>query len=293
MQSKTKMVTGAAVLTILLLGVAPAIAQSNQGSSASVIIQMAQAAHDYAQNLLNIATTQSVDTTKAQALITQGDASLATAQSEMSSNPTQAVKDALTAMRDYRDAAQYLQSKLVDSIRDANQAEQLQNAIQRAEERVKELQTIVDKACSSSTAPKDVCTEVQNDLAQATTDIQQASGMVSSDPSGAIKPLKDAAKLLEQVHADLAKLADSMKTQKAVDYVQNVLEKRLSEVKDKVQKANLDPTLLAQVQQQLDQAQSLLDKAVQDFKAGNFTTGVQDAQQAMQLLQQIVTEIRK
>jgi tetratricopeptide (TPR) repeat protein len=254
---------------------------------------MAQAAHDYAQNLLAIAQQHSVDVTKAQSLIADGDKLLAQAQGEVSSNPAEAAQDALKAMRDYRDAAQYLQSTLLDSIKDANLAEQLQNYIQRAQEMVKKLQTIVDKVCSSSTAPQDVCTEVQNDLTQATADIQQASGLVSTDPDGAMKLLKDAAKLLEQVHADLAKLADSAKTQKAIDYVQNELQKRLSEVKDMVQKANLDPTLAATVQGQLDHAQSLLDKAVQDFKAGNFTTGVQDAQQAMQLLQQIVKEIRK
>ncbi len=304
MQSKTKMITGAAVLSLLLLGVAPAIAEpntpatttttateANLGSSASLIIQMAQAAHDYAQNLLAIAQQHSVDVSQAQALIGQGDQLVAQAQGELSSNPGQAAKDALQAMRDYRDAARSIQSKLVESIRDSYQTTELQNAIQRVQGKLNEIQAIVTKVCSASSAPQDVCSDAQGKLGQAATDLQQASTMVTSDPSGAAKLVMSVVQLVKEVHADLEKLVDSTKTQRAIDYIQNVLEKRLAEVQQKVQNANLDPTLAAQVQAQLTQVQSLLTSALQDFKAGNFSTGAHEAQQAMQLLQQVVTEV--
>ena len=292
MQSKTKMVTGAAVLSLLLIGVAPAIAESSQGSSASVILQMAQAAHDYAQNLLTIAQQHSIDVSKAQALISQGDQLLTQAQSELTSNPTQAAKDALQAMRDYRDAARSIQANLVDFVKDSFRTERLQSAIKRAQDRAADIEKLLDKVCSVSTAPQDVCTDAKNALAQATTDLQQASRMAPTDPSGAAKLLADAAKLLGQVHTDIAKLADSVKAERALDYIQNKLQGRLNEISQMIQKANLPPALLQQVQGQLSQAQTSLTSAISDFKAGNFAMGVHDAQQAMQLLQQIVSEIR-
>jgi hypothetical protein len=309
------MLTGAAVLSLLLLGIAPAITAVSTTSTtstttttqapspaainaASVLIQMAQAAHDYANNLLTIAAAQQppIDLTQASNLIAQGDQSLAQAKGELNSNPSLAVQDALKAMRDYKEAAQYLQSKVVESVKDSYQAERLQNAIQRAEEKVTDLQSIVTKACNTSTAPnapQDICTDATTSLTSAMSDLQQASTMAPTDPSGAAKLLGDAAKLIGKAHADIDKLADARKTEKAIDYIQNKLDKRIADVQAMVQKANLSPDLLAKVQGQLTQAQTLADQALQDIKSGNFSTGAHEAQQSMQLLQQIVSEIRQ
>ncbi len=293
MHSKTKMVTGAAVLALLLIGVAPAIAASNQNSTTTLVIQMAQAAHDYAQNLLSIAQQHGVDVTRAQSLISQGDKDLAQAQNLVNSDPDQAAKYALSAMRDYRDAARNLQYNLVDLVRDATQEQRLREAIERHQERAKDLKTILDKACALASAPKDLCTEAQNDLATVTTDLQQASAKVSTDSDGAAKLIADASKLLGQTREDLAKIAQAIRTDRAIDYIQNVLQKRVDEVKEMAQKANLPPSVAQQVQQQLSQVQAGLTSAIQDFKAGNFKLGIHDVQQAMQLLHQIVTEIRQ
>jgi len=46
------------------------------------------------------------------------------------------------------------------------------------------------------------------------------------------------------------------------------------------------------LQTQIPQVQADLTAAKSAFQSGNFKTGISDIQQAMQLLQQIVTEIR-
>src|SRR5437016_9042171 len=113
MQSKRhSTIAGAAVLSLLLLGLVPVFAQSNdptQTDKATTIIQVAQAAHSYAEQLVGIAKQHQVNTTKAESLISLGDPLLSKAQSEVRTNATLSIKAAMTAMNYYRGAAEYIQ----------------------------------------------------------------------------------------------------------------------------------------------------------------------------------------
>ncbi len=120
------------------MGIVPVLAQPNQQSqtnSANTLIQLAQAAQGYAGQVLSIAQQQGVNVTKAQTLIAQGDQLLTKAQSEVSTNSTQAARDALGAMNAFRGAAQSLQSEVVVSVSIENQVHYLQTAIQRLQNR--------------------------------------------------------------------------------------------------------------------------------------------------------------
>ena len=74
-------------------------------------------------------------------------------------------------------------------------------------------------------------------------------------------------------------------------YIQNYAEKQLAKLQQEVAKMNSSATQ-QQYQQQLTQAQSLLDTAVQAIQSGNFDTGMHDAKQAMDLMQQVAQGIR-
>src|SRR5271169_5408247 len=121
MKSKPRtLIASAAVLSFLLIGIVPVVAQPNQNSqtsSAGALIQLAQAAQSYAGQLLTIAQKQGANVTAAQSLITQGNGLLARAQSVVSTNATQAGRDALGAMKDFRGAAESLQSGVVVSVK--------------------------------------------------------------------------------------------------------------------------------------------------------------------------------
>src|SRR3989454_6406259 len=162
MQSKRhSTIAGAAVLSLLLLGLVPVFAQSNdptQTDKATTIIQVAQAAHSYAEQLVGIAKQHQVNTTKAESLISLGDPLLSKAQSEVSTIAPLAIKDAMGAMHYYRGAAEYIQYALAGPSdhrtddRKADQLAYLRKEVHQAEARVDQLQTMLTKICSAQSS---------------------------------------------------------------------------------------------------------------------------------------------
>src|SRR5207247_8898689 len=145
----------------LLPRLLPVCAQSTETSQmdkATIIIQVAQAAHSYTEQLLGIAKQHQVNTTKAESLISLGDPLLSKAQSEVSTNATLAIKDAMGAMHYYRGAAEYIQYALAGPSdhrtddRKADQLAYLRKEVQHAEARADQLQTMLTKICSAQSS---------------------------------------------------------------------------------------------------------------------------------------------
>ncbi|MGA2199373.1 MAG: hypothetical protein ABSG45_05490 [Nitrososphaerales archaeon] len=303
MQSKPKtIIASAVVISFLVLGMVPVLAQPNQQSqtnSANTMIQLAQAAQGYAGQVLSIAQQQGVNVTKAQSLIKQGDQLLSQAQTEVSTNSTQAARDALGAMDAFRGAAQSLQSEVVVSVGIENQVHYLQTAIQRLQNRTSQLQTTVKNLCSSKNASASTCSDANTNVGKASADIAQAASLLGSITSSSTEAqidtisglLNDAASHMQQVASDINTLADAMKDAKGVQYVQTVLTPWLTQLQQMVQKANLTSSQAQQIQGQLSQAKGLLGTAIQSFQSGNFDTGLQQATQAQQLMALVVHEI--
>ena len=326
MSKRHSTIAGAAVLSLLLLGLVPVFAQSNtttQTDKATTIIQIAQAAHSYAEQLVGIAKQHQVNTTKAESLISQGDPLLSKAQSEVSTNATLAIKDAMGAMNYYRGAAEYIQYALAgpsdhrSDDRKADQLGYLRKEVQRAEERINQLQTMLTKVCSAqssttsgtpttttttttttstttASATTSACSDGQSNLGTAKSDLDQAATLLKSDNANVtsvIALFKDAQKHMSVVYADISQIANARRAHEAITYIQNYAEKQLANLQQEVAKMNSSATQ-QQYQQQLTQAQSLLNSAVQAFQSGSFDTGMHDAKQAMQLMQQVAQGIR-
>ena len=321
MSKRHSRIAGAAVMSLLLLGLVPVFAQSNEPSQtdkATTIIQVAQAAHSYAQQLVGIAKQHQVNTTKAESLISLGDPLLSKAQSEVSTNATLAIKDAMGAMHYYRGAAEYIQYALAGPSdhrtddRKADQLAYLRKEVQHAEARADQLQTMLTKICSAqssttsgattttttttttTSATTSACSDGQSNLGTAKSDLDQAATLLKSDNVNAtsvISLFKDAQKHMSAVYADISQIAKARRAQEAIAYIQNYAEKQLAKLQQEVAKMNSSATQ-QQYQQQLTQAQSLLDAAVQAFQSGDFDTGMHDARQAMQLMQQVAQGIR-
>jgi hypothetical protein len=77
----------------------------------------------------------------------------------------------------------------------------------------------------------------------------------------------------------------------AIQYIQNNLEPKIAQLQQYAQKANLSSSVMQQVQSLLTTAQGDLTSSIQAFQSGNFSVGVQDARQAMQLMIQAATLI--
>jgi hypothetical protein len=104
--------------------------------------------------------------------------------------------------------------------------------------------------------------------------------------------LKDSQTHLQQVYTDLSNLANDARDQKAVSFIQAVLLPGLTQLQTRVQDANLSSSVTQQDEEQLGQAQALLNDAVTSFQFGNFTGGVQQVQQAALLIQQVGQTLR-
>jgi len=294
MMSKTRSVFATAALVsipILLLGVSPILAQSSPSDQAAVAIQLAQAARAYAEQVVGIAQQHNVNVSQAQALISQGDQLLTKAQGEVSSNPSQATQDALGAMRDYHGAVQSLMSQFA-SLFQASTADKIaraKEAIARLQNRTALMQGMLTKLCGLPGASNATCADGQSNLSAALSDLSQASSLLSSpnpDFNTIISLVTDAMHHVYAAAADINNLATAAKEQKAIQYIQEYLEPRIAQLQQYAQQANLPPAILQQVQSLLSSAQSDLTSAIQAFQSGNFSAGVQYAQQAMQLMQQ-------
>ncbi len=303
MHKRQTSIAGAAVISLLLLGLVPVFAQSNEPSQtdrATTIIQVAQAARSYAEQLVGIAKQHQVNTTKAEYLISQADPLLSKAQSEVSTNATLAIRDAMGAMQGFRGAAEYIQSALMgpsehrNDDRKADQLGYLRKEVQRAESRTDQLQTVLTKLCSAQGASTSTCSDATSNLGTAKSDLDQAATLLRSDNANVtsvVSLFKDAQKHMSIVYTDINQLANARRAQEAINYIQNYLQKQLTKLQKVV--ANMSSSATQeQYQQQLTQAQTLLNSAIQAFQSGSFETGMHDAQQAMQLMQQVAQGIR-
>jgi cellobiose-specific phosphotransferase system component IIA len=305
MKSKpTTIIAGITVLALLLMGAAPVMASSNpppQTTQASALIQLAQAAQTYAQQVLAIAQKQGVNVANGTSLINQGDQLLTSAQSVLSTNSTQAAKDALGAMKDFRAAVNSLQSEVVVSVEIANQVQNLQTDLQRIQNRTNQFQTTVNKLCSNKNASASTCADANKNLGLASTDLTNAASQLkaitSTSTEAQIKAisslLQDAQTNLQQVSTDINSLANDARSQQAITYVQNTLDPRVTQIQQQAQKANITSSQRTTILGQLGQAQSLLTSAVQSFQAGNFNTGVGQVNQATGLMLQALGEIQQ
>ena len=304
MPKRITKIASAAVLSLLLLGLVPVFAQPNQPSQtdkATTIIQLAQAARSYAEQLVGIAQQHQLNTTKAEFLIGQGDPLLSKAQSEVSTNATLAIKDAIGAMHDYREAAEYIQSTLLAASSDhrsddhkADQVGYLVKEVQRAENRTDLLKTVLTKVCSAQGASTSICSDATTNLGTAKSDLDQALTLLKSNNANVtsiVSLFRDAQKHIQVVYHDISELVNARRAQEAINYIQNYVEKRLAILQKYVANMTSSPTK-EQYQQDLTQAQSLLDSAIQAFQSGNFDTGMHDARQAMQLIQQVAEGLK-
>jgi hypothetical protein len=319
MKSKPKtLIATAVVLSFLLMGIAPVVAQVNPSTSsasstsasttstsnsktnsANTLIQLAQAAQSYAGQVLTIAQKQGVNVTAAQSLINAGGLLLSQAQSAVSTNATLAAKDALGAMKDFKTAAQSLQSETVVSVRIENQVQYLQNEIVRIDNRTGQLQTTVTTLCSSKNASAAICSDAKTNLGQASSDTSQASTLLGSITGSSTETqitaiaglLTDANSHLKQVATDINQLANALRNDKAIQFIQTVLDPRAAQLQQQALKANITTSQRTQIQGQLGQAQTLLGTAITSFQSGNFSTGVQQTNQATQLVTQAAQEI--
>jgi hypothetical protein len=263
------------------------------------LIQLALAAQSYAGQVLTLAQKQGVSVTSAQSLINAGGVLLGQAQSAVGTNATLAAKDALGAMKDFKTAAQSLQTEIVVSVRIGNQVEYLQNEIVRIDNRTGQLQTTVNTLCSSKNASASICADAKTNLGQATSDTSQASTLLGSITASSTEAqiatianlLTDANSHLKQVADDINQLANALRDDKAIQFIQTTLDPRTAQLQQQALKANITSSERTQIQGQLGQAQTLLSTAITSFQSGNFSTGVQQTNQATQLLTQASQEI--
>ncbi len=307
---KLNVVASIAVLSLLLVAAVPVFAQtstsqsssttqtstlspttSSSSNGASVLIQLAQAAQSYVQQLITIAQGQGVAVSQAQSLLSQGTQSLTLAQNELATNPTQAAKDALQAMTYFRSAAESVKAAIQAS-NGAQEIAQLQAAIQRMNGRVTQLQAALATACAVTGASTSVCSDATTNLAAATSDLSKATADLAALPNpptdSAIQAIQslltDASSHLQQVCTDLSALATNAREQQAVDMVQNILLPLVTSLEQKVQSSNLGSATIQQYETDLSQAQTLLNSAITSFQSDNFATGLQQVQQANALI---------
>jgi len=324
MKSKnTTIIAGMAVLALLLMGSVPVLAQTtttstttsttsttsttttaqatqqSQTDKATVLIQLAQAAQTYAQQVLAIAQKQGANVTKGQSLITQGDQLLVQAQSEIATNATKASLDALGAMKAFKSAAESLQSAVVISVTIQNQVKNLQTELLKVQNRTTQLQTTITGLCSSKNASATVCSDANSNLAKAKADTTSAASLLAAITSSStetqiqsiVSLLNDAKTNLVQVATDVNTLTTALKDEKGIQFVQTVVSPNLSKLQQQVQSAKLNSSQLQKLQGQLTQASGLLTSAVKSFQAGNFDTGSQQVNQAQQLMALVRLEL--
>jgi len=309
--SRTTRLASMAVLSLLLMGMAPVFAQTSQSttatttsnastspSAASVLISLALAAQNYAEHLVTIAQGDGVNVSQAQGLIAKGSASVTLAQNELGTNNTQAAKDALQAMSYFKAAAESIRDS-VQATRAAELIADLQAGVQRMTNQTNRLQTIVTKACALQNASAALCADANANLANVTSDLTQATAMIAALPNpptnssiqAIVSVLQDAMTHLQQAYSDLGQLAVGAREQRAIDQIQNTLLPGVTQLEQRVQDSNLSSGTIQQLETQLSQAQTLLNTAIVSFQSGNFTGGVQQVQQAMQEVKTVLGEL--
>jgi hypothetical protein len=299
-KNKTAIVPFSAI-SILLLTISPVLAQQNQTQSqeATFAIQMAQAAKSYADNVVSIGQQRGLNVSQAQALVGQGNQLLSQAQSELGTNSTLALRDALGAMRDYHAAVQSVVSQAEAFFQQENEADMIARAKQivgSLQNRTALMQSVLAKECSTPGASNGTCADGRSNLNAASSDLSQVVTILSS-PNPDLYRVKglvtDAVQHLQAAAQDINQLAQQDKAQMAIQYIQNNLEPKIPLLQQYAQKANLTSSVMQQVQADLSSAQSDFSSAIQAFQSGSFAAGMQDAQQGVQLLQQAYTLIQQ
>jgi len=293
--------TAAVSILIFAFAISPALAQSSQTQSqqATFAVQMAEAAQSYAKNVVSIGQQHDVNVSQAISFVGEGDQLLAKAQGELGTNSTLAIRDALGAMKYYHAAVQSVISQAVTLFQEQSEAEMIARAqryVARLQNRTEYVGGVLAKACSVPGASNATCADGKNNLAEASTDLSQAATLLAS-PNPDLTEVKSlitgAIQHLQQAERDINQLATAAKAQQAIQYIQNTLEPRITQLQQYAQKANLSSSVLQQVNSLLSNAQTDLSNAIQAFQSGSFQTGVQDAQQAIQLMQQAATLIQE
>jgi len=224
---------------------------------------------------------------------------LSSAQSVIGTNATQAAKDALGAMKDYKSAAETLSSEILVSVTIPSQVQNLRNDIARLENRTSQYQTTVNKLCSEANASASTCSDAKSNLALASSDLSQAStqlnSITSSSTEAQIKAIdtlvQDASSALQKVATDINTLANAARDQQGIEFVQNVLQPRLTQIQQLAQNSKLNSTQLQTINGQLSEAQGLLSSAIKSYQSGDFQTGTQQSSQATALMVQVLHEI--
>ena len=290
-KAKVSTLATVAAVSLLLIGVSPAIAQASPSQQATFAIQMAQAAQGYANNVVSVAQQHGLNVSEAQSLIGQGDSLLTKAQGEAGTNSTQAVHDALGAMKDYHDAAQNIMKEAA-TLFEESQDDQIardQALVARLQSRTGLAQGLLTKACALPGALNATCADGTGNIKAASSDLSQATTILASqkpDLSTVNGLITDATHHLSQAGSDINQLVTEARAQIAINYVQYVLEPRITLLQGLAQHANLTASVQQQVQSLLSSAQGDLTSAVQAFQSGNYSGGVQSAQQAVQSMQQ-------
>lgn len=320
MHLNSKTVASAVLLSLLILGIAPVLAQSSQttststtsttttatqstsisSSQAGMVIQLAQAAQSYAQQLITIAQNHGLNVTRAQSWFAKGSQLLTAAENEVGTSPGNATRDAFQAMADFHMAAALVQVSVVTSINYVYQVAALRSETERLGYEEASLQNALTRACSSAGSSSSACTDATSNLKTAQEDLSNATAQLAALPNPPTQAalssiqslLQDAENHLQAVYSDLKTLASNSQGQKAITFIQNTLLPQVTQLEQRIQNSNISAADKQQDEAQLSQAQNLLDEAVQSLQAGNFSAAIRQVQQATQIVFQTANEFR-
>ena len=318
MQSISKTVAGVVLLSLLIFGIAPALAQSSQkaetstistttttqsstpsSSQASLVIQLAQAAQNYAQQLITIALNHGINVTRPESVFAGGSLLLTSAENELEASPGNATRDALHAMADFRAVAAMVQTSVVISINWLQQVAALRSEAVRLGSATAALQFAFNRVCMSASSVS-TCADAQSNLEKAQADLSNATAQLASlsiPPTQAAMSsiqslLQDAETHLQVVYSDLKTLASNNEGQRAITFIQNTLLPQVAQLGQRIQNSNISAADKQQDEVQLGQAQTLLNEAVQLLQAGNFSAAIHQVQQATLIVFQVVNTFR-
>ena len=322
MQSISKTVAGVVLLSLLIFGIAPVLAQSNQAtgssttsttttttttqsstvssSQATLVIQLAQAAQNYAQQLITIAQNHGLNVTLAQSVFAKGSQLLTSAENELGASPANATRDALRAMVDFRAVAALVQASVVISINYVQQVAALKSEAERLGYAAAALQAAFIRVCTSDSSVS-ACADAQSNLEKAQADLSNATSQLAALPTPPTQAamssiqtlLQDAETHLQAVYSDLKTLASNNQGQRAISFIQNTLLPQVAQLEKRIQNSNISASDKQQYEAQLSQAQTLLSEATQSLQAGNFSAAIHQVQQAMSIVFQVANKFRE
>jgi hypothetical protein len=264
------------------------------------VIQLAQAAQSYAQQLITIAQNHGLNVTRAQSVFAKGNDLLTSAENELGTSPGNATRDAFQAMADFHMVAALVQFSVVISINYVYQVAALRSEAERLGNQEAALQNALTRACSSTGSSTSACTDASSNLTAAQEDLSNATAQLAALPnpptqaamSGIQSLLQAAQNHLQTVYSDLKTLASNSQGQKAIAFIQNTLLPQVTQLGQRIQNSNISAADKQQDGAQLSQAETLLNEAVQSLQSGNFSVAIRQVQQATQIVFQTANEFR-